>query len=120
MIPRRTDSKMLRYASFSYVTQCLIAGIKIYLYDPGMLHAKAMIIDDTLVTAGSTNFDFRSFENNFECNLIVYDRDFNIRMRDIFFEDLRHCTKLTLPAWHRRPLGQRILESIVRLVSPIL
>lgn len=120
MIPRRTDSKMLRYASFSYVTQCLIAGIKIYLYDPGMLHAKAMIIDDTLVTAGSTNFDFRSFENNFECNLIVYDRDFNIRMRDIFFEDLGHCTKLTLPVWHRRPLGQRILESIVRLVSPIL
>ena len=94
MIPRRSDSRMLQYASFSYVTQCLKAGIKVYLYNPGMLHAKAMIIDDNLVTAGSTNFDFRSFENNFECNLFIYDRDVNARMREIFFADMSHCSKL--------------------------
>ncbi|MBD5208298.1 MAG: cardiolipin synthase [Bacteroidales bacterium] len=120
MIPRHTDSTMLRYASFSYVTQCLLAGMKVYLYEPGMLHAKAMIIDDNFVTAGSTNFDFRSFENNFEANLMVYDRDFNRKMRNIFFEDLKHCTKLKVADWHKRPGLQRTLESIVRLVAPIL
>lgn len=120
MIPRRSDSRMLRYASFSYVTQCLKAGIKVYLYNPGMLHAKAMIIDDNLVTAGSTNFDFRSFENNFECNLFIYDNDVNRRMREIFFADMGQCTKLTYATWHRRPVLQRGMESIVRLVSPIL
>lgn len=120
MIPRKTDSRMLQLASFSYVTQCLKAGIKVYLYNPGMLHAKGMIIDDNIVTAGSTNFDFRSFENNFECNLIIYDREVNRRMREIFFSDMGHCTKLTYTTWHSRPMLQRTMESIVRLVSPIL
>lgn len=120
MIPSRSDSKMLQLASFSYVTQCLKAGIKVYLYNPGMLHAKAMIIDDNLVTAGSTNFDFRSFENNFECNLFVYDKETNRQMREIFFRDMGQCTKLTYANWQTRPLLQRSLESIIRLVSPIL
>ncbi|MDE6716566.1 MAG: cardiolipin synthase [Muribaculaceae bacterium] len=120
MIPRKSDSRMLQYASFSYITQCLKAGIKIYLYEPGMLHAKAMIVDDTFVTAGSTNFDFRSFENNFEANLMIYDKDTNRRMRDIFFEDLSKCTKVRFNTWKKRPRLQRTMESIVRLVAPIL
>ena len=120
MIPRQSDSRMLQYASFSYVTQCLKAGIKVYLYNPGMLHAKGMIVDDRIVTAGSTNFDFRSFENNFECNLLIYDREINSSMRDIFFRDMGRCTKLNYESWHRRPLLQRAWESIVRLISPIL
>ena len=120
MIPEKTDSVLLHYASFSYVTQCLKAGIKVYLYEPGMLHSKTMIVDDGFVTAGSTNFDFRSFENNFECNLMIYDADLNRKMRDIFFDDLKKCRKLSLVKWRKRPLGQRFLESLLRLVSPIL
>ena len=120
MMPEHTDSVLLHYASFSYITQCLKAGIKVYLYEPGMLHAKTMIVDDSFVTAGSTNFDFRSFENNFEANLLIYDREINRKMRDIFFEDLGSCRKLTLSEWKKRPITQRLLESILRLVSPIL
>lgn len=120
MIPGKSDSRMLQYATYSYVTQCLKAGIKVYLYNPGMLHAKAIVIDDNIVIAGSTNFDYRSFENNFECGLIIYDPAVNREMRDIFFNDLRKCTRLTFPSWHRRPMLQRIMESLVRLVSPIL
>ena len=85
-----------------------------------MLHAKGIIIDDNIVIAGSTNFDYRSFENNFECSLIIYDQGVNRRMRDIFFADVEKCTKLTFSEWHKRPMPQRIMESIVRLVSPIL
>lgn len=120
MIPGKSDSRMLQYAGFSYVTQCLRAGIKVYLYNPGMLHAKSIIIDDGLVIGGSTNFDYRSFENNFECSLIIYDKEVNRRMRDIFFKDMEQCTKLTVKAWQSRPLPQRAMESVVRLVSPIL
>lgn len=120
MIPRKPDSMMLRYASFSYVSKCLRAGIKVYLYNSGMIHAKMMTIDDNFVTTGSTNFDFRSFENNFEANLLIYDKDINTRMRDIFFEDMGRCTKLSLTSWHRRPIMQRGLESVLRLVAPIL
>jgi cardiolipin synthase len=120
MMPEKTDSVLLHYASFSYITQCLKSGIKVYLYEPGMLHAKAMIVDDDFVTAGSTNFDFRSFENNFECNLLIYDSAINRQMRDIFFNDLRYCRKITLQQWRKRKLHQRFLESLLRLVSPIL
>ncbi|MCH5236411.1 MAG: cardiolipin synthase [Muribaculaceae bacterium] len=120
MMPAHTDSLLLHYASFSYITQCLAAGIKIYLYQPGMLHAKAMIIDDDLVTAGSTNFDFRSFENNFECNLFILDSEVNSKMRDIFYEDMKQCEKLQKEKWRKRPLSHRFLESLLRLVSPIL
>lgn len=120
MMPAHTDSLLLHYASFSYISQCLAAGIKIYLYKPGMLHAKSMVIDDDLVTAGSTNFDFRSFENNFECNLFIHDPDLNARMRDIFYQDMKECEKLKKEEWKKRPLGEKFLESILRLVSPIL
>lgn len=120
MIPRKPDSRMLKYASYSFITTCLSAGIKVYLYEPGMLHAKMMVIDDDLVTAGSTNFDFRSFENNFESNLLIYDPEVNRRMRDIYFEDLSHCTKINLSDWRKRPRLQRAFENVVRLLSPIL
>ncbi|MBD5289558.1 MAG: cardiolipin synthase [Bacteroides sp.] len=120
MIPRRSDSRLLKLASYSYITQSLRAGIKVYLYEPGMLHAKAMIIDNSFVTAGSTNFDFRSFENNFESNLLIYDEAVNTHMRDIFFRDINDCTKLTLKEWMKRPVLQRFYESLLRLISPIL
>lgn len=120
MLPIRSDSKMLQYASLSYVTQCLKAGIKVYLYKPGMLHSKMMIVDDSFVTTGSVNFDFRSFENNFESTLLIYDRDLNRRMKDIFFDDLEQCKKITISEWRKRPLLHRQAESILRLLSPIL
>ena len=120
MIPRRPDSKMIKFASFSYVTQCLQAGIKVYLYEAGMLHSKNMIIDEDIVTSGSTNFDFRSFENNFESNMLIYNRAANEAMSRIFFEDLRHCRRVKASEWKHRPLKQRFCESIVRLVAPVL
>lgn len=120
MIPHKPDSAMLRYASASYVTECLRAGIKIYLYEPGMLHAKTLTVDDDFVSVGSTNFDFRSFEHNFEGNLLFYDNETNERFRDLFFSDLKQCTKLTEAIWRKRSRRQRFMESIVRLLSPIL
>ena len=120
MIPGKSDSRMLQYATASYLSQCLRAGIKVYTYNPGMLHAKTIVIDNNLVIAGSTNFDYRSFENNFECSLIVFDEEINKRMREIFFNDIRQCSKLTLSEWHARPKRHRLFESIFRLLSPIL
>ena len=120
MMPAHTDSMLLHYASFSYISQSLAAGIKIYLYKPGMLHAKSMVIDDDLVTAGSTNFDFRSFENNFECNLFIHDAELNSKMRDIFYKDMQECEKVRKETWKKRPLQHRFLESLLRLISPIL
>lgn len=120
MIPRRCDSVMLRRASYSYVSECLRAGIKIYLYDKGMLHAKTVIVDDEFSSTGSTNFDFRSFEHNFECNVFIYSKEFNRQMAEIFERDLEDCTRINPTAWRHRPTFERYKESLVRLLSPIL
>lgn len=120
MIPRKPDSFLLRYASYSYVKQCLDAGIKIYFYEPGMLHAKVVVIDDEFVTTGSTNFDFRSFEHNFEGNLLLYSKDFNQRMTRIMHDDMMQSTRISLRAWRRRSLWQKALESLTRLFGPLL
>lgn len=120
MIPRKTDSTMLRLATGSYIKQCLQSGMKIYFYESGMMHAKVVIVDDEFVTTGSTNFDFRSFEHNFEFNALVYGKEFNSKMKDIFEADMQQCTRVSLGKWKQRPLMQKALESIVRLISPIL
>ncbi len=120
MIPEQTDSVLLGYGSRSYIDDCLKAGVKVYLFTPGMLHAKTMIIDDDFVTTGSVNFDFRSFENNFEANLLIYSNEVNRQMRDIYFHDLSACRKLTLSTWRSRSRWNRTIEALVRLFAPIL
>ena len=120
MLPRRCDSRLLGLASASYIKECILAGIKVYFYDPAMLHSKVVIVDDDFVTTGSTNFDFRSFEHNFECNALVYGKAFNARMCAIFESDQSQCERVHLTRWRRRPLWRKALESIVRLLSPIL
>ena len=120
MIPRQSDSSMLRLATGSYMKECLLSGIKIYLYEPTIMHAKVVIVDDEFVTTGSTNFDFRSFEHNFEFNALIYNKEFNQKMKDIFESDMDQCERLLLSKWKKRPLLQKALESVVRLISPIL
>lgn len=120
MIPRHPDSIIMRHASFSYIEECMKAGIKIYLYETGMLHSKTIIIDDEFCTVGSSNFDFRSFEHNFEGNMLMYSRETNALMTDIFNKDLDDCTRVSTTFWRKRPILDKALESIIRLLSPIL
>ena len=120
LIPRRPDSAMLKLASGSYIADCLRAGIKVYFYEAGMLHAKSIVIDDEFSTTGSTNFDFRSMEYNFECNAFIYSKEINSRMKEIFFDDIRQSTCVTISSWRKRPFVQKLKESCVRLMSPVL
>ncbi|MDE6860815.1 MAG: cardiolipin synthase [Duncaniella sp.] len=120
MLPRRSDSWILTYASRSYVEECLLAGIKIYLYEAGMLHGKVLVVDDDFASTGSTNFDFRSFEHNFEENVVTYSEEVNTELAGQFMEDTKECTRLKLAEWNRRPRRDKAKESIFRLLSPIL
>lgn len=120
MIPAKSDSVLLNFASSSYVTECLRAGVKFYFYTAGMLHSKVILVDDEFVTIGSTNFDFRSFEHNFEGNLFFYSKEFASRMLEIYRADLKDSERIVPAKWRRRPLPRRAVESVVRLLSPIL
>lgn len=120
MIPRNSDSHMLTLASASYIDECLKSGIKIYFYEAGMLHSKMIVIDDEISTVGSTNFDFRSFEHNFEVNAFMYSKKLNAKLASIFMSDLEHCTRIRPSDWRRRPWHRKLAESAIRLLSPIL
>lgn len=120
MMPAKSDSRILTSASRSFVWECLRAGIKFYLYQGGMLHAKTIIVDEELASVGSTNFDFRSFEHNFEGNFFIYSHEVNARLVRDFIADQRECVRVKAAQWRRRPLTAKIYESITRLLSPIL
>ncbi len=120
MIPRRSDSLILTYASYSYIYECLRAGIKIYLYNGGMLHSKTMMIDDHFCSIGSANIDFRSFEHNFEATMFIYSAEANANLRHQFMLDLKDSDRVNASEWRKRPMSQKAKESIVRLLSPIL
>ena len=120
MVPKRPDSRWLRWANESYFAEVLAAGVKVYCFLPGFLHSKSMIMDDVLVTVGSTNMDFRSFENNFEINAFIYDQSATVRMKELFEKDLANCEELFLEQWKKRSCWRRLCESFVRIFSPLL
>ncbi len=110
------DSDTVRLASKAEWGPLLQAGIEIHEYLPTMMHNKLLIIDQLMVSVGSTNFDVRSFRLNDEASLNVYDRDFAQRMTRVFDEDLKHTKRYTFEVWEKRPLREKLIE---RFVLPI-
>lgn len=121
IVPRHNDARLADWAGRSYLREVAEAGVKVFLYDNGFMHAKSMVCDGALSTVGSTNIDFRSFENNFEANVFVYDDEVARQMKEIFLIDQQQSIPLEkLPRlWHPRFLN-RFWESLTRLLSPLL
>ena len=120
MLPMRADNRLTHWASCSYLDDILQAGVKVYFYRKGFLHSKLMVSDDLFSTVGSTNFDFRSFEQNFEVNSFMYNQDTALKMKEIFLADQRECVQLYLKNWEKRPWSDKALESVVKLMAPLL
>ena len=120
MIPKRSDTRSAQMATFSYVGKMLKAGVKVYLYDNGFLHSKTLLVDDMVTCFGSSNFDFRSFEHNFEINAFVYHKEFAVKMKDLFISDICNCEEIVYPVWRKRPITKRLSESFMRLFAPLL
>lgn len=121
MVPYHSDARFPEWASRSYVMQVLDVGVKVYFYKAAFNHTKMLISDDSLCTCGSTNVDFRSFENNFEANIFFYDRNMAQRMKQVFLEDLRRSVLINdVKVISKRPFINRLWESIVRLFAPLL
>ena len=121
LVPRKTDGWFVEWSSRSYLREAQAAGIQIILYDQAFLHSKFLVCDDSICTCGSTNIDFRSFENNFEANAFIYDAETALRMKDIFLNDQAHATPLShLPQRLHPTFTHRFGESLARLLAPLL
>jgi cardiolipin synthase len=104
------DVPATKAAGKSNFGELLRAGIRIYEYQPTMLHTKTMVVDGVFATVGSTNFDNRSFRLNEELNLTVYDAAFAGRLEKDFWEDLKHSRPYSYQDWSSRSLKERLLE----------
>ncbi len=117
IFPSFSDHDTLLYASRSYYTELLAAGIRVYERKAAVLHAKTAVIDGVWSTIGSTNLDMRSFLHNDEINAVVLDVDFAERMEALFQHDLAESTEIRADQWSRRGWYQRLREWMARLFA---
>ena len=121
MVPLRNDAKFVEWASRSYLRDMVNTGVKVSLYQAGFLHSKIVVSDDAICSCGSTNVDFRSFENNFEANIFIYDEDVAVQMRGIYLTDEKQSILFSdIPKRIHPRFMKRLGESVVRLLSPVM
>jgi len=120
MVPEVTDTPVTTRAMRSYFSEIMDAGVKVYFYQNGFMHAKTVVADDIISTVGSANLDYRSFELDFEVNAFIYDAGFAAQMKDVFLHDQENCRKINPEEWANRPKIVKWLESICRLFGPML
>ena len=106
------DTETVRSAGKARWGDLLAAGAEMYEYQPTMYHCKVMIVDELMVSTGSTNFDDRSFRLNDEANLNIYDAGFAAEQVRIFDADLAKSRRIDLATWQARPLHDKILEHL--------
>ena len=120
MIPKKADAFITHKGTMSYLDELMKSGVKVYFYRAGFLHSKLWVADDEWASVGSTNLDFRSFEHNFEANAFFYDEKIVCAMKEIFLEDMKKCMTLSQKIWDKRSFKNKIVESVVRLLAPLL
>lgn len=120
MIPKKADAFITHKGTMSYLDELMKSGVKVYFYRAGFLHSKLWVADDEWASVGSTNLDFRSFEHNFEANAFFYDEKTVCAMKEIFLEDMKKCMTLSQKIWDKRSFKNKIVESVVRLLAPLL
>jgi cardiolipin synthase len=106
-----------RRASRMYYGELLDAGVGIYEYQPGMIHAKILVVDATWSVVGSTNFDSRSFALNDEVNLAVIDSALAARLREDFAMDLTQSQAIDYSAWRARSWRERFIGAASLLLA---
>ncbi|WP_430811488.1 MULTISPECIES: cardiolipin synthase [unclassified Carboxylicivirga] len=120
IIPEKSDAYFTALCSKSYIKEMMSSGVKFYFYQPGFLHSKMMVVDDEVCTIGTTNMDFRSFEQNYEVNAFIYDEQKAKEVKTYFMDDLSQSVIVDPDEWHNRARWQKAKESFARLFSPLL
>ncbi|MDE6183340.1 MAG: cardiolipin synthase, partial [Rikenellaceae bacterium] len=120
MLPFRSDSKIVYWATRSYISELVEAGVKVYLYYGGFNHSKLLMIDSMMSSIGTANMDIRSFEDNFEVSALIYNSLKTIELEERFLADLEKATLIVSSDWEVRPTRHRFYEAFARLLSPLL
>lgn len=120
MLPRKSDSYIVQHASLSFIKPLLERGVKVFFYDKGFIHAKTINIDEKLSFIGTVNLDIRSFYINYEVAAVISDPTLCRQLGVQFEIDKRDCKQMTLEQWGKRVAWKRGLDSVCRLLAPLL
>lgn len=116
----RPDKFIPQFAARYYWANVMSAGVKVYQYTKGMMHAKVLLIDDDFASVGTANLDNRSMHLNFEVNCLLYSPHAVKLLEEVFLKDFQSSIKLERSVFAQRPFAGRLLENACRLLSPIL
>ncbi|MCL5042788.1 MAG: cardiolipin synthase [Gammaproteobacteria bacterium] len=120
LVPKRNDSVMVGWASRSYYEPLLQAGVQILLFEGGLLHTKAMLMDDELALVGSVNLDIRSLQLNFELTVALFNPVSCAEVGELLERYCASSQPLSLAQWQTRGRLSRGLERLMYFMSPIL
>lgn len=120
IVPKKNDSMMVGWASRSFFTELLEAGVKIYQFEGGLLHTKSVLVDGQLSLVGTVNLDMRSLWLNFEITLVIDDDGFGADLACVQDDYIARSTLLDHAEWLKRPLWQRVVERLFYFFSPLL
>ena len=112
-----TDQRWVRLASRRMYGQLMETGVRMFEYEAGMTHLKALLVDQLWAVIGTTNFDNRSFEHNDEVNVAFRDRGVTARVAADLEADLKQCREITLDAWRRRPLWEKLIGTVAWILE---
>ena len=119
MIPSCSDSPFTDLISDSYIGDLLDAGVELYRYDNGFLHAKLLIVDEDTASVGTANMDYRSLLDNLEVTAFIRDRSVVRALSATYDDDLASCRRIARETW-RPAAWRRTLGDALRLVSPLM
>jgi cardiolipin synthase len=120
LLPERSDSRIVHWATKSYIAGLLEAGVKVYFYKKGFNHSKLIMIDGRFASVGTATMDNRSFDVNFEVTALLYDEKVTGELDAKFLEDLRESEQITPKDWAARSRWDSFREGLARLFSPLL
>lgn len=120
VVPKSSDSWIAEYATNSYLEPLLEAGVEIYHYTKGFIHAKTMVVDGVFSTVGTANMDYRSFNINFEVNALVYNSKISKQLIELFKGDINDSEKIDIETWKNRSKKTKMIEATARLMAPLL
>ena len=112
-----TDSKLVGRASRFQIRRLLEGGVRVFHYQPSLLHQKILVIDGLWSGIGSSNFDDRSFEINDEIVIGIVDKEIARKLEETFEREIENCVEVDLESWKHRPLWDKALDRILYIFS---
>ena len=116
----KSDVRSTHLAARARYQELMEAGVRVFEYQPSMIHAKSVVVDGVWCTVGTLNTDNRSMAFNNECNLVALDRRLGAALERLFEEDLARSDEIDLERFRRRPWRHRVLEQVAHMLSRIL